>query len=356
MSVPLPAGPAGEARSLRSAFLVGAPRCGTTFLAKLLARHPDVCFSKPKETHFFVREAQHLPPERWHEEVLRRYFGGLAPAHRLLIEGSPLQLRDPAAIGRLLRFDPEARFVVALRSPIDMVHSLHDRLVFLLDEDEPDFERAWALQAARARGERLPPRCRDREALQYRAMAGLGTQLARLVAEVGRERVHVVLFDDLVADPVKTYLDLLAFLALPDDGRRRFRPRNESRRYRSAWLQSWFANPPAPVMRWLEARQRAGKPRPEWVRGLRRRIKRWNTLPAARTPLSPAMFATLRDALSGEVRQLEALLGRDLAHWLAEDPRARSGRAPQGAPASPTSTQASPRSSPARNPVARSSG
>lgn len=329
MSVPLPREPTGEARAIRSAFLVGAPRCGTTFLAKLLAHHPNVCFSKPKESHFFVRDARDLPPERWHEQVLRRYFGHVAPEHSILIEGSPLQLRDPEAIRRLLRFDPEARFVVALRSPIDMVHSLHTRLVFLLDEDEHDFERAWSLQPERARGERIPARCRDREALQYRAMASLGHQLARLIDEVGRERVHVVVFDDLVADAGKTYLDLLAFLELPDDGRRRFRPRNENRRYRSALIQRWLMNPPAWVVAWLEARQRKGKPRPEWLRSLRRQLKQWNTLPEPRTPLSPTMFETLRGELEGEICALEARLGRDLSHWRAEDARTRSGRPPE---------------------------
>jgi hypothetical protein len=328
VSIPLPCEPSGSPRAIRSAFLVGAPRCGTTFLAKVLARHPGVCFSKPKESHFFVRDAATIPPEQWHEEVLRRYFGALAPEHAILIEGSPLQLRDPDAIRRLLRFDPEARFVVALRSPIDMIHSLHARLVFLLDEDERDFERAWSLQSARARGERIPTRCRDRAALQYRVMAALGSQLSRLIDEVGRERVHVVVFDDLVANPPKTYLELLASLGLPDDGRRRFRPRNESRRYRSAWLQTWLTNPPSWIARWLEARQQDGKPRPEWVRALRRRIKRWNTLPSAPAPLSPTMLATLRRELADEVRLLESLLARDLSHWLADDARTRSGRPP----------------------------
>lgn len=320
--------PAAPPRALRSAFLVGAPRCGTTFLAKLLARHPEVCFSKPKETHFFVRDAPDIPPARWREEFLRRHFGHHASGEHLLIEGSPLQLRDPAAIRRLLQFDPEARFVVALRSPIDMVQSLHARLVFLLDEDERDLERAWALQGARARGERLPRRCRDRGALQYRAMASLGSQLERLYGEVDRKRVHVVVFDDLAADAAKTYLELLAFLDLPDDGRRRFRPRNESRRHRFDWLQTALTHPPRPVAAWLAERERRGEPRPEWVRALRRSVKRWNTIPEPRPALSPAMFGVLRSALEDEVRRLEALLGRDLSHWLSEDARTRFGRPP----------------------------
>ncbi len=315
MSVPIPSGLAGGPHPIRSAFLIGAPRCGTTFLAKILTRHPNVCFSKPKESHFFVRSWQDVPPERWPEEFLRRYCAHIAPEHEILVEGSPLQLRDPKVIERLLQFDPETRFVVALRNPIEMIHSFHARLVYLLDEDEPDFERAWALQAARTRGERLPRRCRDAASLQYRAMASLGTQLGRLIDRVGRERIHVVVFDDVTADPVKAYRALLEFLGLPDDGRTHFSRKNTNREFRHAWAQAWVTNPPRWVMAWLEARQRKGKPPPEWAREMRRRLKRWNTRRAKRAPLSPAMRERLRGELAGEIERLEELLGRDLSHW-----------------------------------------
>ncbi|MBY0399745.1 sulfotransferase, partial [Myxococcota bacterium] len=232
MTVPIPSESSDRPRSVASAFLVGAPRCGTTFLAKTLAAHPNVCFSKPKETHFFVRDALSIPQTRWRETFLARYFASLGPDHRLIVEGSPLQLRDPDAIERLLAFDPETRFLVAVRSPIDLIHSFHARLLFLLDEDERDFERAWDLQAARARGERIPKRCRDAASLQYRAMASIGTQLGRLIERVGRGRVHVVVFDDVAVDPVKVYRGLLEFLELPDDGRIRFSKKNENRAFR----------------------------------------------------------------------------------------------------------------------------
>lgn len=319
MTSPLAAGPALAPEcgptTLRSAFLVGAPRCGTTFLAKILARHPEVCFSKPKETHFFVRDARELAEAHWRPELLRRYFAALEPRHRLIVEGSPLALRDPEAIARLLRFDPATRFVVAVRNPVEMIHSFHARLVYLLEEDERDFAAAWALQAARARGLRIPSRCRDVASLQYRAMASLGTQLARLIDQAGRERVHVVVFDDLVAEPVRIYRRLLAFLELPDDGRERFSRKNENRDFRHEWAQAFVTNPPRPVAAWLERRQARGKARPEWVRRLRRRIKRWNTRRAERHALSPAMRSLLNRELASEREQLEALLGRDLSHW-----------------------------------------
>ena len=32
---------------------IGAPRCGTTWIAKCLSEHPQICLSSVKETDFF---------------------------------------------------------------------------------------------------------------------------------------------------------------------------------------------------------------------------------------------------------------------------------------------------------------
>lgn len=39
-------------------YLIGAQKSGTTTLAYLLAQHPDICLSEPKETHFFHNTGQ----------------------------------------------------------------------------------------------------------------------------------------------------------------------------------------------------------------------------------------------------------------------------------------------------------
>jgi len=36
-------------------FVVGAPRCGTTSFCRYLARNPQICFSQPKEPHYFTQ-------------------------------------------------------------------------------------------------------------------------------------------------------------------------------------------------------------------------------------------------------------------------------------------------------------
>lgn len=315
MPIVVPRGLTGAGRSLRSAFIVGAPRCGTTMLAKALGRHPQVCFSKPKETHFFALGWSTVDPERTSEVFVRRYFRHLAEQHTLIAEGSPSHLYDPEIGSRLSAFDPESRIVVAVRNPVDLVYSHHGRTLYTVDEDVTDFERAWELQESRAAGRNLPKRCRSPFTLQYREVGKVATRIEQLFATVGRRRCHVVVYDDLAADPLKSYRGLLEFLELPYDGRTEFKGRNESREFESRWVQRLVMNPPWPVsivaLNWVLR----GWRRPWFVREIRRRLRARNTRASRRPPLSDAMRDTLRREFRPEVELLEQLLGRDLSHW-----------------------------------------
>ena len=77
----------------RFAFIVGAPRCGTTTLASFLKQHPEVCFSAVKEPHYFAQnDLSGLDDDllRHHvdEEYLRRFFGHCTGAEEIRAEGS----------------------------------------------------------------------------------------------------------------------------------------------------------------------------------------------------------------------------------------------------------------------------
>jgi hypothetical protein len=307
-------GDTAPGRKLRSLFVLGAPRCGTTFVSRLLARHPQICFSKPKEPHFFVRAGARAPSRELAERYLRAYFSHLRDSHRVLAEGSPSYLYDPDVPPRLLELDPDASFVVCVRSPIEMAPSYHARLVYTLDEDVADFGTAWSLQGVRARGERLPRRCRDPRMLQYRAVCSLGDQLARLFSAVGRERCFLVVFDDLVGEPARVHEELLRFAGV-DPAPATFKRKRENRVFKRAWLQSLLLNPPGPLS-WVIARwEERGWGKPPPIRALRRRIRRWNTSSAPRPPLAPAAREMLRAAFAEDVERLASLLRRDLSHW-----------------------------------------
>jgi hypothetical protein len=306
---------AAGARS--SLFIVGAPRTGTTSLAKALAAHPHVCFSKPKETHFFLRDVSSASDAQIRRRYEAAYFRNLQPAHRMLAEGSVSYLYDPRAISRILRFDRQARFVVGLRNPLELLASYHARLLYTMDEDVTEFARAWALQERRSRGEAIPRRCREPRLLRYGEVGRLGRHLRRLIEIAGWQRCFIIVFEDFRSDPLRVYRALLEFAGLPDDGRTEIRRKNEARTYRKQWLQPLVMNPPAPIARLAGLFSESGHSRLRaLVRPLRRRLKKANTSPAARPTLSRDLRRELSDYFRDDVAELSRLLRRDLSGWL----------------------------------------
>lgn len=305
-------------------FVVGAPRCGTTALCRYLAHNPQICFSLPKEPHYFSRIST-LPSEREiRSDYIERYFGHRTAAQRVAGEGSVSYLYLPGAIERILHFNPEARFIVMLRNPMSMLPSYHLKMRFMLMEDKADFAEAWSLQEARARGESVPRHCVDTRLLMYREVARFGAQVERLFGVVGRERTHVIVFDDLFrTDPLGTYRKALQFLRVDDDGRTWFARKNESRIYRYRWLQEWLlrAAPGASSGKKIEQRverkkklsHRKGSRKKSWIKSL----AEWNQIAAAPAPLSPDMRALVADTLRPDIELLSRLLGRDMGFWLA---------------------------------------
>jgi hypothetical protein len=310
--------------------IVGAPRCGTTSLAEFLRTHPDVVFSVPKEPHYFaIHDLTDVHGEELRETVRRgyieRFFPDCRADARWLAEGSVSYLYGAERMAPILELWPDARFVIGVRDPMKLVPSLHQRYLVTGDETETNFERAWQLVQARASGRKIPRSCLDARLLRYDMAGRLGEQVQSFFAAVGRERCHVVVHDDLVADPAAVYAELLAFLGLPHDGRKKFKRKRRAESFRFGWLQRLLKRPPiaTSVLAGEEFRRRvADKPkRPPSLPArklmeARKAVLRWNKAPAPPIRLSPAMQRTLREAFAEDTALLGRLLNRDLSGWL----------------------------------------
>ena len=128
------------------AFLLGAPKSGTTWLANAMEQHPGICISEPKEpneiaTHrgTFGRDAR--------EPDWGRYAGCFKGAG-MKMDCSVHALACPVAPSRVAKHWPEARFVVCLREPVSRTIS-HWGMVLDTEEDKQndadwsDFASAW---------------------------------------------------------------------------------------------------------------------------------------------------------------------------------------------------------------------
>ncbi|QSQ26757.1 sulfotransferase [Pyxidicoccus parkwayensis] len=278
-------------------FIVGAPRCGTTSMYGYLQQHPEVFMSPVKEPHYWSSE---LFPTG-HRATEARYlklFSGARERHARVGEASPSYLFSREAPGRIRAFAPDARIVVMLRNPVDMVYSLHQRRVLVGNEDLLDFEAALAAEEPRRRGE-LPARG---GLYLYREVGAYAEQVRRYFDTFGRERVHVILHEDLREDVAGTFRSTLRFLGLREDAPVDLAVRNESRRLRSPALHRLIT----PLRR----------SRLTW--GLASRLVALNTKPGRLEPMKPALRQQLAAHFAPDVERLGALLGRDLSHWSRE--------------------------------------
>jgi hypothetical protein len=291
---------------------VGAPKCGTTALYEYLRPHPNIFMPTIKEPHFFAQDLGSYPRIKTLEDYLS-LFADCTEDHVRVGEASVYYLRSTTAIANIHRFNPDARIIAMFRNPVDMVYALHSQLLYVGEEVVGDFETAWHLQQRRSQGFDLPPGSRGSFLLQYEQFGRFGTQVQRLLSSFPADQVKLILYDDLSADAQKVYDEVIAFLAIPHDGRSSFPRINESKEARVGWLRKFSRKPP-PVLRTAVRRlkQAVGE---GGLSAVKNKLVELNTIRQPRPPLSPELRAELVETFRAEVLLLSQVLNRDLSHW-----------------------------------------
>ncbi len=290
-------------------FIIGAPKCGTTALAAYLSDHPNIFVCPIKEPFFFDRDLLKLyqMPEGTYGDLFR----DADPAvHRVAAEGSTSYLISSVAVPEILKFNPEAKFIVMLRNPLEMLPSYHSQQVFAGRETITDFAAAWRLEESRKQGKNLPFRCLDPKKLFYSEWGKLGDQVERLFSRVPREKVKVILNEELAANARKVYAEVLEFIGVPSDDRRDFPKVNENKKVIWPGLQA-FSKILGTYVHNLKSKLGITR-----RFGLLMRLRNFNWKVKKRDPVPEELRRELRDFYRDDVRKLSGLLGRDLSHWL----------------------------------------
>jgi len=294
-------------------FIIGAPKSGTTALSQYLKEHPNIFFSRVKEPHFFD-----LDTSKRLKSDLRTYLALFCEAepdvHIAVGEGSTGYLFSKVAASEILKFNPNSKFIVMLRNPVDLVQAWHAEMYYEGVEDIRDFESAWRLEPERRCGRSIPSPCWEPKKLFYSEWGKLGEQMERLLSVVPRDKLKIVLFDDFVADTKGVYEEVLSFLEVPLDGKIDFETVNESRTLRYPWLQRNFAFAANHIRRIRAASGWQLK----WGLGVSQKLLLLNSKPSARKRISQELRAELADFFREDVQKLSQLLNRDLTYWVAK--------------------------------------
>jgi hypothetical protein len=295
-------------------FLVGAQKSGTTTLATMLAGHPEIAMSTPKEPGFLAFGEQGYTCRDGYGELARASSWVVrseadylalwqeAPASaRVLGEASTWYLSEPGCAEALYRFNPEARVVMILRQPADRAYSAwsHARR----DREEPcgSFEEALAAEARRARVSHL---------LRYREMGHYPRQLRHYRQVFGAERVLVLFYEDLRDRPEALWRQCCEFLQIARI------PAPE------AYRQNRSGMPRSPLVYRLLRSERFKRSVKQWLPlSFAARVKaRLDTVNlVALPPIPAAARQQLTREYGADIRELERATGRDLQHWLDDD-------------------------------------
>lgn len=285
-------------------FIVGAPKCGTSAWAQYLKTHPSIFVSDIKEPHYFSLD---LPGKRWTQsrdeyESLFSHSG----AATALGEASVFYLYSTEAAEAIRSYNPDAKIIIFLRPQEELLPSLHQQYLFTFSESVEDFDRAWQLSGNR-RPETVPELCTDPKLLDYKAVGRFHEQVERYLANFPPEQIRIVRFRDWTRDPRSTYVDLLDFLGVEDDGRTEFPPINEAKSHLSKSLTRFILQPPRIVQLPLELlRKLTGRK----AFGLADRAARLLARRGYRASIPEQLREEIRDFYKEENRALEERLAQ----------------------------------------------
>jgi hypothetical protein len=290
-------------------YILGAPKCATSAVFIYLAQHPDI-FMARKEMHYFGRDLVFANKQRMSlEDYLGHYDE--ASTERYRGDGAIWYLFSKEAAEEIAAASPDARYIVLVRNPVDMLHSLHSEFLFQGAEDLTDFGEALGAEEDRLHGKRIPPTCNIPWALQYRAVARVGEQLARYRAALETKRLHVILYDDLTADTPGVYRDVLRFLEIDDTFQPEFPRVNPNTVVRSSKMRDFMRHPPKPLR--AVGRLAVRNQTTRWALG--NRLVALNTVHTTRSPVDAALRRQIQADLAGDIALLGDQIGRDLSSW-----------------------------------------
>jgi hypothetical protein len=234
-------------------------------------------------------------------------------------EASVWYLFSKQAAEEIKAFNPEANIIILLREPASMLYSLYYQFLFDGNEYLPSFEEALEAEHDRGMGRRIGRLTYLPKALAYRSTASFTEQVRRYFDIFGRERVHIIIYDDLAADTARAYRHALDFLGVSSSVEPPRRHSGGNVSVKSPVVRSILNDP---LVRGTAIALRRWLPRPIFtaIQRAGTRVSSLNQSQAQRPPMAAAIRLSLQREFAPEVERLSALLGRDLTHWSRSQP------------------------------------
>ena len=195
--------------------LIGGPKTGTTSLMHWLSIQDDIHHPWPNESHFLMAGAAEFPTSPLHPKGTAI----LAPhadldgteEHKWILDKSAFHLYSERALEAVRDHLPDAKIIITLRHPIDLMLSMHQehrkRLVDYTIEQDVMIELA--------RAQSFEPDEDTPETYSFLRFPRLKEPTIRWTETLG-DRVRVIPLSSIKDNPLRTVNTLLNWLELPE--------------------------------------------------------------------------------------------------------------------------------------------
>lgn len=265
--------------------IIGAMKCATTSLHRMLEQHDRICTGTLKEPNFFAADDKWAQGTAWYRELWAPEPG------QLRLDSSPNYTKRhlwPDAARRMASITPEARLVYIVREPLERIVSHHLHLV---------------ASGREVRSFATVMRDLDNPLV---ATTRYAWQLEPWLEAFARDQLLVLRADELQARPRDTVARVLEFAGVDPEV-----DLDEVQAHRSD-----DKGRPSALARAIGSRRARD--------GLRRLHPRLADRPLPSVDVDPELAARIRGALRADLRQLHATGLVDVSDWLDASPASGS--------------------------------
>lgn len=294
-------------------FILGAAKCGTTFIYDLLKTHPDICMSIPKEPFFF--EAEY---EKGLEYYWNKYFSNWK-GQKEIGEARHRNLYLPYVANRIKEIAPDAKLIISLRNPVDRAYS-HWWFWYSMGKENLLFEDAIYEDIKRIEkginfeGEKgaiqwcnnLDFKYGKNEFRTYIDSGYYSRQIMRYKKLFPSEQIKILFLEDFVDKYTEVILEVFEFLEVDLINVTKIRSRQNASISRGAmWLKE--------ALKSLCGEKIANFLPLSIINALLKLLSKINI--NNKKPMNPATRKDLINHYYKYNRELEKITGRDLTHW-----------------------------------------
>jgi hypothetical protein len=279
---------------------VGAPKCGTSWLATCLSEHPELCMADPTCLNYFCENTiwpEFRVPASLGAKWLADRFAHCKPGQRLG-EVSPNYLCDAHSPHLIFGHNPECRLIFSFRHPVDALTSFYYQIAkeSLVPETMEGFLEDYP---------------------EIRRMGLYHLHVQTFLKVFPREQCLFLLFDDIQRDASAVLQHCFSFLGVARD----FIPPSLNRRVNERQIPRSKALIAAMNRaRHFLQKHTSGRARQAWFWKLKLyRLHDWvqqrNLKSFTPPPIKEATRTRLLGFYRDDTRALSRFLDRDLSDW-----------------------------------------